>query len=159
MTVPGDTSTTDCSIEPVGQSDLADVLTLMRAYCDFYNTTPSDQALIDLATALVADPDHEGRQFIARDSFGRPVGFATVFWTWSTTSACRIGVMNDLFVSERARGRRLAGALIAACRSECSRRGARRLTWQTATDNIRAQSVYERIGAIREQWIDYWLDA
>ena len=82
-----------------------------------------------------------------------------MFWTWSTSNACRIGVMNDLFVSENARGRGLADRLITACRSECSRRNARRLTWQTAPDNLRAQAVYERIGATRETWVDYWLDA
>jgi RimJ/RimL family protein N-acetyltransferase len=71
--------------------------------------------------------------------------------------ACRIGVMNDLFGSERARGHGLAEQLIDACRSECARRGVRRVTWQTAPDNLRAQAVYDRVGATREQWIDYWL--
>ena len=33
----------------------------------------------------------------------------------------------------------------------------RRLAWQTAPENRRAQAVYERIGATREQWVDYWM--
>jgi RimJ/RimL family protein N-acetyltransferase len=78
---------------------------------------------------------------------------------WSTTSASRIGVMNDLFVAEGARGQGTAEALIEACRTACADRGATRLTWQTATDNQRAQAVYERAGATREQWLDYWLPA
>lgn len=94
---------------------------------------------------------------LARDEAGAAVGFATLFWSWSTTQACRIGVMNDLFVSESARGKGLAERLIYACREECSRKGARQLTWQTAPDNRRAQAVYDRIGAAREQWIDYGL--
>jgi ribosomal protein S18 acetylase RimI-like enzyme len=65
--------------------------------------------------------------------------------------------MNDLFVAEHARGRGLADRLIRECRTETARRGARRLTWQTAPDNFRAQAVYERVGATREQWVDYWL--
>ena len=150
---------TEYSIALVGSKDLGDLLPLMRAYCDFYNASPTDRALLALATALVDDPEHEGLQLIARDSDGRAAGFATVFWTWSTSNACRIGVMNDLFVSENARGQGLADRLITACRSECSRRNARRLTWQTAPDNLRAQAVYERIGATRETWVDYWLDA
>jgi RimJ/RimL family protein N-acetyltransferase len=150
---------TDHSIQLVGQGDLPDLLPLMRAYCDFYRVSPTDAALLTLTAVLVDDPEREGLQLIARDSAGRAVGFATVYWTWSTSHACRIGVMNDLFVAESARGQRLPDRLIAACRSECFRRNARRLTWQTTPDNLRARAVYERIGARREEWIDYWLDA
>jgi RimJ/RimL family protein N-acetyltransferase len=31
------------------------------------------------------------------------------------------------------------------------------LTWQTAPDNAAAMKVYDRVGATREQWVDYWL--
>ena len=147
------------SIELVRKKDLVELLPLMRAYCDFYRASPTDQALLNLAAALIDNPDSEGAQLIAREPGGGAVGFATIFWTWSTTHACRIGVMNDLFLAERARGRGLAEQLIMACRSECARQGARRLTWQTAPDNLRAQAVYDRIGATREQWVDYWLEA
>jgi GNAT superfamily N-acetyltransferase len=85
------------------------------------------------------------------------VGFATLYWSWETTSAERIGVMNDLFVAESARGQGLAEHPIETCRIECARHRARRLSWQTAPDNRRAQAVYDRVGATREQWIDYWL--
>jgi hypothetical protein len=47
-------------------------------------------------SALVADPEHEGVRLLARDASGRGAGFATLYWSWSTTSTCRIGVMNDL---------------------------------------------------------------
>ena len=67
--------------------------------------------------------------------------------------------MNDLFVAEVARGQGLAERLIEGCRAECARRGARRLTWQTAPDNARAQAVYDRVGGKRERWVDYWLPA
>jgi GNAT superfamily N-acetyltransferase len=146
------------SIEPVTAKDLDDLLPLMRAYCDFYEVSPADQGLLALAMALVGDTEREGLQLIARDPAGLAVAFATIFWSWSTTDGCRIGVMNDLFVTESARGRRLADRLIEACRAQCARRGARRLTWQTAPDNVRAQAVYDRVGATRENWVDYWLE-
>jgi GNAT superfamily N-acetyltransferase len=85
------------------------------------------------------------------------VGFATIYWSWSTTQGCRIGVMNDLFVSPGARGQGVADQLIEACRTECAPHGARVLAWQTAPGNLRAQAVYDRVGATREQWVDYWL--
>lgn len=145
------------SITRVAANDLGDLLGLMRSYCEFYAVSPSDEDLLALGRALIEDPEHEGLQLLARDVEARPVGFATLYWSWSTTDACRIGVMNDLFVAEAARGHGLAEGLIEACRIECSRRGARRLTWQTAPDNLRAQTVYDRVGGNREQWVDYWL--
>jgi RimJ/RimL family protein N-acetyltransferase len=147
------------SIAQVGPEDLEDLLPLMRGYCDFYKVSPSDEDLLALSRALIDDPEREGLQLIARGGDGRAVGFATIFWFWSTTDAARLGVMNDLFVSEAARGGGVAEALIAACREQCTRRGAKRLTWQTAPDNLRAQAVYDRVGGHREQWVDYWLSA
>ena len=144
------------TIERATETDLTALLPLMRAYCDFYEVAPSDDALLSLSRALLADPEREGIQLLARDE-GRAVGFATIFWSWATTSAERIGVMNDLFVAPEARGTGLAAALIEACRAECAARGARKLTWQTALDNAAAIKVYDRVGATREQWVDYWL--
>ena len=145
----------DASIARVGSDDLDELLVLVRGYCDFYEVSPADADLLSVSRTLIADPEHEGLQLLARNTEGRAVGFATLYWSWSTTAACRIGVMNDLFVAEDARGSGLAEALIDACRVECVSRGARELTWQTAPDNLRAQAVYDRVGAHREQWIDY----
>lgn len=147
----------ESSIGRVSADDLDELLVLMRGYCDFYEASPTDAQLVALARALLDDPEHEGVQLLARAPDGQAVGFATVYWSWSTTSACRIGVMNDLFVAPAARGQGLADRLIEACRSECETHGARALTWQTAPDNLRAQAVYERVGATREQWVDYGL--
>ena len=130
------------TIERVTKTDLGELLPLMRAYCDFYEVSPSDDELLVIARALITDPEHEGVQLLARDDGGRAVGFATIFWSWATTSAERIGVMNDLFVAEAARGGGLAERLIAACRERCAEHGTRELAWQTAKDNHRAQKVY-----------------
>jgi ribosomal protein S18 acetylase RimI-like enzyme len=66
--------------------------------------------------------------------------------------------MNDLFVEASARGGGVAEALIRECVERCRVRGARSLTWQTAKENRRAQGVYERVGAIREEWLDYSIE-
>jgi RimJ/RimL family protein N-acetyltransferase len=142
-------------ITAVTESDLPELLPLVRAYCDFYDSHPTDDDLLEISRALIGDPDGEGVQFLARADGGEAIGFATLFWTWETNTGGWIGVMNDLFVTASWRGRGAAEALIGACRDRCSERGARRLTWQTAPDNFRAQAVYERVGAVRAQWLDY----
>jgi len=147
------------AVSLVGEAELDELLPLMRGYSDFYEVTPTDEALLALSRALIADPQREGQQFLARDGDGRAIGFATVYWLWSTTSATRIGLMNDLFVAPEARGSGAAEALIERCREACREHGASKLTWQTAKDNGRAQAVYDRIGGERSEWLDYSLPA
>jgi GNAT superfamily N-acetyltransferase len=140
----------------VGSADLPELLPLVRAYCDFYQVTPSDRELLELSQALLADPEREGLQLLARDDGGRAVGFATLYWSWQALVAARVGVMNDLFVAPESRGMRVAEGLIAACVERCREHGATRLVWQTASDNRRAQAVYARVGATRDdRWLDY----
>ena len=138
-------------------ADLPDLLPLVRGYCDFYEVAPSDDALLAVSHALIADPDREGVQLIARSDPGEAVGFATVYWSWDTLIAARVGIMHDLFVIPPARGTGIADLLIEACVEECRRHGAAKLGWQTAPDNTRARRVYERVGATKDEWVDYWL--
>lgn len=142
----------------VTREDFGDLLPLVRGYCDFYEVAPSDSALLALFEALVADPEREGLQLLARHEREEPIGFATLYWTWSTARASRIGVMNDLFVKPEARGLRVGERLIEACLERCRAHGARSLGWQTALDNHRGQRLYDRVGAARERWLDYSLE-
>jgi len=148
------------AIAPVREEELSDLLELVRAYCAFYDAAPADAGLLALSRALLADPEREGVQLLARDRERRDAvaGFATVYWSWSTTQARRLAVMNDLFVAEEARGTGLADALIAACADLARARGVRALSWVTAPGNRRAQRVYDRTGAARSEWVEYELE-
>ena len=44
-------------ITRVGPDDLPELLPLMRSYCDFYRVSPSDEDLLALSRALIADPN------------------------------------------------------------------------------------------------------
>ena len=145
------------AIAPVGEPDLPDLLPLMRGYCDFYAVGPGRRRPARARAGADRRPRVRGRPADRPRRRRAGGGFATVYWSWSTTGAGRIGVMNDLFVAEPARGSGLADALIEACRDLCAAHGAGSLGWQTARDNRRAQAVYERLGAHREEWVDYWL--
>src|SRR5579862_3877944 len=100
------------------ESQVQRLLPLVRAYCDFYHSAPTDDALLSVMRALIADPAREGVQFLASDA-ETDVGFATVYWSWETTISSRVGVMNDLFVVPSARGQGVSSALIEACRQRC----------------------------------------
>jgi GNAT superfamily N-acetyltransferase len=133
------------------------LLPLMRAYCDFYDFDPPDEALRKMLTTLISDP-REGSVFIARDPAGAAVGLATLDWRWSASRGARIGHLEDLFVTPEARGAGIAEALIEACARRCRERGAPALDWLTRPDNHRARAVYERVGAEGSDWVEYDLE-
>lgn len=145
-------------IDRVGSADLPDLLPLMRAYCDFYRVNPPDEKLLALSRALIDHPG-QGEQLLARDSDGGPVGFATVFWTWQTLDADRVGVLNDLYTVPEVRGRGVGRALITRCRQRCGERDVPKLVWETAPDNVTAQRVYDGIGATSSTWLEYEIGA
>ena len=149
------------TISVVGETDLPELMPMLRGYCDFYRVDPSDEKLTELMRTLIAHPD-EGLQLIARQSEGTagvPVGFATIFWTWQTLYAARVGVLNDLYVTPQSRGTGTGRALLAHCLQVCHDRGAEKLVWETAPDNATAQRLYDGIGAEKSTWITYELDA
>lgn len=145
-------------IERVGVVDLPLLMPLMRAYCEFYEVAPRDDRLVALSRALIDDPG-EGCQLLAWDHDRSPLGFATVYWTWQTLDAARVGVMNDLFVVPEARGGGVGRTLIEHCRGLCRKRGAQKLVWETAPDNETAQRLYDSLGAQSSSWLAYEIEA
>ncbi|MCB0875654.1 MAG: GNAT family N-acetyltransferase [Solirubrobacterales bacterium] len=145
-------------IDRVDVVDLPVLMPLLRGYCDFYEVEPRDDRLVALCRALIDDPT-EGEQALARTPDGEPLGFATVFWTWQTLYAARVGVLNDLYVVPEARGRGVGRRLIEHCRGLCRKRAAAKLVWETALDNETAQRLYDGIGAEKSTWLTYEIDA
>lgn len=146
-------------ISSVAVTDVPDLVPLVRGYAAFYGVEASDAAIVAMSNALMQDAAGEGVQLLARSSDREAVGFATVLWTWSTLTASRIGVMNDLFVRPDVRSRGLGRALLEACVGLCEQRGdIAALRWQTALDNTTAQRLYDSVGGRRSRWLDYELD-
>ena len=143
----------------VTEADLPELLPLMRGYCDFYEVAPSDEELLAMSRVLIATRSRGRPADRARRRRHAPSASPRSSGPGPTLSASRLGVMNDLFVAEDARGGGAADALIAGLRaSAAAQRGATELAWQTASTNLRAQAVYDRVGATRdERWLDYSL--
>jgi GNAT superfamily N-acetyltransferase len=149
------------SVRSARAEDLSAVLPLMRAYCEFYETTPEqapDAGLEEMCRALVATPDSEGLLLVAEDDEGTVVGFAACGWKWSSLRAARVVVLEDLFVAPDARGGGHGRALILACADRARENGAAAIEWLTALDNERAQAVYDSVGAEFGDWRGYSLD-
>jgi GNAT superfamily N-acetyltransferase len=136
--------------------EIEEMLPLIRAYCEFYETEPNDAGIRKMFETLITEPS-QGVVFIARDD-GRAVGFATLDWKWSSLKGARLGYLEDLFVDPEARGRGIADALIEVCAERCRELGMPALEWLTAPDNHRAQKVYNRTGAESDAFLEYDLE-
>ena len=143
-------------IRPARVEEIEEMLPLVRAYCEFYETEPKDDGLREMMRIVIEDPS-QGAMFIARDE-GRAVGFAILDWKWSSLKAARIGYLQDLFVDPVVRGKGVADALIEICAQRCRELGMPALQWLTAPDNHRAQRVYDRTGASSETYLEYDLE-
>jgi GNAT superfamily N-acetyltransferase len=143
-------------IRPARTDEIEEMLPLIRAYCEFYETEPNDAGIRSMFETLITEPS-QGVVLIARDD-GRAVGFATLDWKWSSLKGARIGYLEDLFVDPEARGRGIADALIEMCAERCRELGMPALEWLTAPDNHRAQKVYNRTGAESDTFLEYDLE-
>lgn len=133
----------DPSTIQIRQATAADVdaLTpLFDQYRQFYGQ-PSDTAL---ARAFLAErlKNRQSIVFIAVAPTGEAVGFTQLYPSFSSVSAARIFVLNDLFVIPAARRSGVAGGLLESAGNYARSVGAVRLSLTTAVDNIAAQSLY-----------------
>jgi ribosomal protein S18 acetylase RimI-like enzyme len=129
--------------------DLDALATLFDGYRVFYKQ-PSDPAL---AHAFIGERlrRDESVIFIARDGASREaLGFTQLYPMFSSVSARRIWVLNDLFVASTARKRGVARALMDRARDFATEAGALRLILETAEDNRAAQALYESLGYVLE---------
>jgi GNAT superfamily N-acetyltransferase len=143
-------------IAPVSTAEFEALLPLIAAYQRFYEVEQIDAERNRSFFRRFLAPSEDGVLLGARDG-GKLVGYACLYWHFSSLSAAESVLMNDLFVSEAVRGRGVGRALIEASAAVARERGAAHLEWATAPDNLAAQRLYDSTGAERSEWVEYEL--
>ncbi|MBT2606710.1 GNAT family N-acetyltransferase [Bacillus sp. ISL-53] len=145
------------SIRPITVEDTEKLIPLMRTYIvDFYKCpNPTDQQLADHIKLFVGNPIL-GKQFIIEND-GDFVGFATLYFTFSTTKVRKIAILNDLFISDSVRGNGLGEELFNYALNYSKENDYAVMSWKTAQDNTTAQSLYNKVGGLNTNasWINY----
>jgi GNAT superfamily N-acetyltransferase len=128
-------------------ADIFRIAPLFNDYRQFYGQASNP----DLASAFIAERLAGGESVIllAEDDEGDAVGFTQLYPSFSSVSACRIWILNDLFVKPSARGAGIGKALLDAAKAYARTSGARRLDLSTARTNP-AQRLYEANGYVRD---------
>jgi ribosomal protein S18 acetylase RimI-like enzyme len=129
-----------------GRGEASSVVGLMGEFRDWMGRDePSDADLSASVERLLADP---GSEYLLGSSSagGRPCGVCQLryrYGVWHSADDCWL---EDLFVSERARGAGLGGALVRAAIERARKRGSRRVELDTDSDNRAAVALYEGLG-------------
>jgi GNAT superfamily N-acetyltransferase len=147
---------TELEIAPITDGEFEELLPLIAAYQRFYEVKEIDEARNRTFFRRFLAPSEDGLLLGARHE-GRLLGYACLYWHFSSLEAVESVLMNDLYVVEEARGQGVGRALIEASTEVARERGAAFVEWSTAPDNQTAQRLYDSTGAQRSEWYSYEL--
>lgn len=134
------------TIRKASLKDAAIVAPLFDSYRQFYKQEADPSLALSFITKRLSH--NESVIFIAEDGDKNAIGFTQLYPSFSSVSARRIWIVNDLFVSPGMRRQRVGYALLNAAKTYAIETGAKRLSLSTAHDNP-AQKLYESFGYIR----------
>jgi ribosomal protein S18 acetylase RimI-like enzyme len=130
-------------------ADLDGIAPLFDAYRQFYGQAHD----LILAREFLRERLEQDQSviFLALGPAGSALGFTQLYPSFSSASAKRIFILNDLFVDPAARRSGVGRALLQAAADFGRTAGAARLTLSTAHTNTSAQSLYEANGWLRDE--------
>jgi GNAT superfamily N-acetyltransferase len=143
-------------IEPITPAQLEQLLPLIAAYQRFYEADDINDERNRTFFARFIAPSDDGLLLGAWRN-EELLGYACLYWHFTSLVPAETVLMNDLFVTSEARGQGVGRALIEASATVARERNAHHLEWATAPDNETAQRLYDATGAERSTWIEYEL--
>jgi GNAT superfamily N-acetyltransferase len=142
--------------EPISSGQMEMLLPLIAAYQRFYEVEEVDSERNRAFFSRFLAPSDDGLLLGAWRG-GELVGYACLYWSFTSLIPAETVLMNDLYVVEPARGGGVGRTLIEASAAAGRERGAQRLEWATAPSNTMAQRLYDTTGAKRSEWVEYEL--
>ena len=126
---------------------LYQVSPLFDHYRQFYKQPPDPGA----SRAYIEERLNNGDAviFLAEDG-GKALGFVQLYPSLASISMRPIWILYDLFVEPNARASGVGRALMDRARQHAEETKAHQLILETATDNLTAQRLYEKLGYKRD---------
>jgi GNAT superfamily N-acetyltransferase len=147
---------TGVRVEPVSAQQLETLLPMIAAYQRFYEVEDVDETRNRAFFSRFLAPSEDG-MLLGAWRGDDLLGYACLYWHFTSLVPAETVLMNDLYVDETHRGEGIGRALIEASAEVARKRSAHQLEWATAPDNKTAQRLYDRTGAERSEWIEYEL--
>jgi GNAT superfamily N-acetyltransferase len=133
------------SIGKLMAADRADWEDLFHRYNAFYERTLPPEAY---ERAWAAFQEDSRMHALGARLDGQLVGI-THFLTHASTTAADVCYLQDLFTAPQARGKGVAGALIAEATQWARVQGCSRIYWSTQETNATARRLYDRVALNR----------
>lgn len=138
-------------------ADLDDLVPLFAAYLSFYKVDKSTREVREFLAARLERSD--STIFIAHSERGAAQGFVQLYPLYASLALRPSLLLSDLYVADHARRQGIGEQLLEAARQHALATGACGLQLETARTNLAAQSLYERLGYVRDEvYLTYWLD-
>jgi ribosomal protein S18 acetylase RimI-like enzyme len=136
--------------------DLGDLTRLFGGYLEFYKVPRAAAEIREFLQARLSKGD--SHVLIARDKQSVAQGFVQLYPLYASLALRSSWLLSDLYVDTSARRQGVGEALMNAARSHAEATGACGLQLETARDNLAGQSLYERLGYVRDDvYYTYWL--
>ncbi|NBO18457.1 MAG: GNAT family N-acetyltransferase [Proteobacteria bacterium] len=144
------------SVRPAEAGDKEKWLELWLGYNAFYGVeVPAE--VTETTWARIMDPAYDVGCLVAAEwPYGEVLGFANYVVhprTWSLKNSC---YLEDLFVTEAARGNGIGKLLCEAVKHMAERRGLSQVYWNTRESNAVARGLYDQI-AQKDDFVRYVL--
>jgi GNAT superfamily N-acetyltransferase len=136
----------EINIRPVGKNERAAWEALWNGYLAFYKATLAPGAS-DVAWQRFHDPD-EPMFLLGAYADSRLIGIVQYLFHRSTWTPGNYCYLQDLYVSEHARGLGAGRALIEAVYERAKQAGASRVHWLTKDSNMQARILYDQVAEL-----------
>ena len=146
----------DVIIKKAVNSDIPELSKLFDAYRVFYK----QESDLNLAVEFLSEriKNSESTIFVAITNENNYVGFTQLYPSFSSVSAKRTWILNDLYVQERARGNGVATKLMNKAKELAKENQLKGISLSTAKTNTNAQNLYESLGYERDSvYYSYFL--
>ncbi|MGZ3756127.1 MAG: GNAT family N-acetyltransferase [Mucilaginibacter sp.] len=146
------TGSTANTVKRIGIGELHLVAGLFNRYRMFYKQEDNISIAESFLTERLANK--ESVVFIVLANNGTPIGFTQLYPKYSSVTAVKNWILNDLYVDEQYRKQGIGAKLIETAMDFARADGSKFVQLETAVSNATAQSLYESIGFVKQQHDD-----
>jgi len=141
-------------IRQATSQDQAEILALLRIYCEEANTPLNDEHLLAGLVPLLTENQH-GIVLVAEDD--DVIGYSILTWGWGIESGGMEALVDEMLIHPIRRGQGIGEMLLSASLERAKQQGVKVVFLETEKDNPRSRRLYSKLGFAEESsiWMSF----